>query len=187
MDARMAGGVALVTGAASGIGRAAAGAFARAGARVVSADRGGEVVDHLAREIGGAGGSALFVPCDVGRPADVGRLVRRTMESLGRLDFAFSNAGAEGGTAPAADRGEAGWDRVPAVNLEGAWLRTREEIPRMLARGGGAVVNCSSAAGPVGFTGVADHVFALAPPPALPDVVSDDRTRAGCARAPVRP
>ena len=157
MDARMAGGVALVTGAASGIGRAAAGAFARAGARVVVSDVAANAGEAVAAAIRESEGEAVFVPCDVSKPREVEALVARTVEAFGRLDFAFNNAGIEGETAQTAECTEANWDRVLAVNLKGVWLCMREEIPRMLARGGGAIVNCSSVAGVVGFAGIAAY------------------------------
>ncbi len=154
MSGSMAGRVALVTGAASGIGKAAAEAFAREGASVVLADVGCDPGDHAAREISEAGGNAIFLPCNVSRPEDVERVVRRTVESLGRLDYAFNNAGVEGETAETAECSEENWDRVLDVNLKGVWLCMREEIPRMLEKGGGAIVNCSSVAGLVGFRGI---------------------------------
>lgn len=157
MNGTMAGRVALVTGASSGIGRATALAFAGAGASVVVADVCERAGDHLAREIGEGGGNAMFVACDVSRSEDVERMARRTMDALGRLDFAFNNAGIEGETAEAAACTEENWDRVIAVNLKGAWLCMRQEIPRMLAHGGGAIVNCSSVAGLVGFPGIAAY------------------------------
>lgn len=154
MSGSMAGRVALVTGAASGIGKAAAWAFAREGASVVLTDVCCDGGDHVAREIAGEGGNAIFLPCDVSRPADVERVVRRTVEALGRLDFAFNNAGIEGETAATADCTEENWDRVIAVDLKGVWLCMREEIPRMLEQGGGSIVNCASVAGLAGFRGI---------------------------------
>ncbi|HEU4454064.1 MAG TPA: SDR family oxidoreductase [Longimicrobium sp.] len=157
MSGTMTGRVALVTGAAAGIGRAAAEAFAREGASVVVSDVDADAGEAVAAGIRAAGGAAVFVACDVSRPEQVEALVRRTVEAFGGLDFAFNNAGVEGQTAPTADCTEAGWDRVMDINLKGVWLCMREEIPRMLARGGGVIVNCSSVAGLVGFAGIAAY------------------------------
>src|SRR5947207_2241823 len=117
--------VALVTGAASGIGRSSALAFAENGARVVVAD----VLDEQGREtvdrIEAAGGEAIFVPADVSRPGDVKRLVRMAVETYGRLDCAHNNAGIEGNP-PAGTEfhtyPEDVWDRVLGINLKGIWL-----------------------------------------------------------------
>lgn len=139
--------VALVTGAAGGIGRAAALAFAEAGAAVMLADvdvSGGEETERIIREMGG---DATFLRTDVSRGADVEAMVAATVERFGRLDWAFNNAGIEGVITSVVDYPEDVFDRVIATNLKGVWLCMRHEIPAMLARGGGAIVNNASVAG----------------------------------------
>jgi NAD(P)-dependent dehydrogenase (short-subunit alcohol dehydrogenase family) len=154
MNNSMAGKVALVTGAAAGIGRATALAFAREGANVVVSDVCDADGEETARMIEEAGGKAIYVHADVARAAEVRSLVNRALESFGRLDFAFNNAGIEGQSAPTADCSEENWDRVLGTNLKGVWLCMKEEIPPMLRQGHGAIVNCSSVAGVVGFAGI---------------------------------
>ena len=147
----MQGKVALVTGGASGIGRATALTFAREGARVVVSDvaiEGGQETARLIRE---AGGEALFVSADVSQAAQVEALVAKTVETYGRLDAAHNNAGIEGSSVMTTDYTEADWNRVIAINLTGVWLCLKYEIPQMLNQGGGAIVNTSSAAGLLGF------------------------------------
>jgi len=150
--------VALVTGAASGIGRATALAFAKAGASVLVADKEIEGGEETAALIRGTGGFAEFFRCDVSDPAQVHEMVRSVVFHFGRLDFACNNAGIEGAPAPAADYEERAWDQVLGINLKGTWLCMREEIPEMLKRGGGAIVNISSIAGIVGFQSSAAYV-----------------------------
>ena len=147
----LAGRVALVTGAASGIGRAAARAFAREGARVVVSDVAAPGADETVRLITAKGGEACFVRADVAHEADVTALIDETVRRFGRLDCAFNNAGVPGEQARTADYGADTWARVLAVNLTGVWLCMRAEIPRMLAQGGGAIVNTASVAGLQGF------------------------------------
>jgi NAD(P)-dependent dehydrogenase (short-subunit alcohol dehydrogenase family) len=146
--------VALVTGASSGIGRATAVAFAREGARVVASDVQIDRGEETVRLILDAGGEAAFVHANVADAAEVEAMVRRAVEVFGRLDYAFNNAGIEGLTAPTAECTEENWDRVIDINLKGVWLCMRFEIPEMLRQGGGAIVNCSSVAGLVGFPGI---------------------------------
>jgi NAD(P)-dependent dehydrogenase (short-subunit alcohol dehydrogenase family) len=149
-DQSYAGKAVLVTGGAGGIGRAAALAFARAGARVavsdVNAAGGEETVGLITR----AGGEAIFVKADVSREAEVEALVAKTVAAFGRLDCAFNNAGIEEESKPLADCDEALFDRIMAVNVKGAWLCMKHEIRQMLKQGGGAIVNTASVAGLVG-------------------------------------
>lgn len=145
--------VALVTGAASGIGAAAARIFAAHGERVVVSDMNETGGQATAARITDAGGEAIFVRADVSVAADVQALVSTTVENFGRLDHAFNNAGIEGEQAPLAEIAEDDWDRLIGINLRGVWLCMRAEIPVMLERGGGAIVNNASVAGLVGFAG----------------------------------
>ncbi|HRK02187.1 MAG TPA: SDR family oxidoreductase [Oligoflexia bacterium] len=146
--------VALVTGAASGIGRATAIAFAKSGANVVVADvleKGGT---ETASMIDALGRKALFVRCDVSDTQNVKDLVRRTVEKFGRLDFAFNNAGIEDTPASTTECTEDNWHKTIDINLKGVWLCMKYEIPELLKQGGGAIVNCSSIAGLIGFSGI---------------------------------
>lgn len=148
---RFEGKVAIVTGAASGIGRATALAFARDGAKVTVADvdlEGGEETARLIKELDG---EALFVPTDVSRSGDVKALVDQTVETFGGLDVAVNNAGVEGLLANTADYEEDAFDKVISINLKGVWLGMKYEIPKLLERGGGAIVNTASILGTVAF------------------------------------
>jgi NAD(P)-dependent dehydrogenase (short-subunit alcohol dehydrogenase family) len=152
-------GVAIVTGASFGIGRATALAFARSGVKVVLADVAAEAGERAAIEIDKETGTATsFVSCDVSKPSDVERMVRHAVERFGRIDYAFNNAGTEGAQAPTAECSEENWDRTVAVDLKGTWLCMKYEIPQMLKQGGGAIVNCSSIAGLVGFPNIPAYV-----------------------------
>lgn len=147
--------VALVTGAASGIGRESALAFARAGAKVVVSDITVEAGEETARMIRDMGGEAVFVKADVSKQHDVEALVEKTVETYGRLDFAHNNAGIEGAPAPCGQCTEENWDRTIAINLTGVFYCCKAEISQFLAQGGGgAIVNTASVAGLVGFAGI---------------------------------
>ena len=143
--------VALVTGGGSGIGRAAALAFAREGAKVVIADRNAQRGEEIVSTIRDAGGIASFRRTDVSVADQIEALVDYTMKTYGRLDLAFNNAGIEGDVKPLIDQTEANFDTVMDINVKGVWLSMKYEIPRMLEQGGGAIVNSSSVAGVVGF------------------------------------
>jgi len=149
----------LVTGAATGIGRATGMAFAEQGATVVIGD-----VDPRAREtvqlIEATGGTALFVETDVSNAASVERLVATAVERYGRIDAAFNNAGVLPSTRPLAELAEAEFDRVLAVDLKGVFLCMKYEILAMLASGGGAIVNTASVAGVVAAPGMSPYVAA---------------------------
>lgn len=145
--------VALVTGAASGIGRATALAFARLGAKTVVADVLVEGGEETVRLIKAAGGEALFVRTDVAQATEVETLLQKIVEHYGRLDYAHNNAGIEGEGALTADCTEENWDRIISINLKGVWLCMKYEIPQMLKCGGGAIVNTASVAGIIGIPG----------------------------------
>ena len=142
--------VALVTGAGSGIGRAAAQIFAREGAKVAAADVNRASAEETVGMIREAGGEAFGLQADVSKAAEVEAMVDAVVGTYSRLDCAFNNAGIEGVLASTADYTEADWAPVIAVNLTGVWLCMKYEIPRLLETGGGAIVNTSSAAGLLG-------------------------------------
>jgi len=151
--------VALVTGGASGIGRATALTFAREGAKLVIADmneEGGQQTVHLITE---KGGEAIFVKTDVSKAVEVQALISKAVETYGRLDCAHNNAGIAGGVrALSADYPEERWHQVIAVNLTGVWLCMKYELAQMRSQGSGAIVNTASAAGLVGGRGMSAYV-----------------------------
>lgn len=148
--------VVIVTGASFGIGRATAIAFAKRGAKVVIADY---IEDYSTlKEIQGGDGSAIFVKCDVAKNTDVLQLVKQTIDTFGRLDFAVNNAGIEGMTASTHECTEENWDKTINVNLKGVWLCMKHEIAHMLKQGKGAIVNTASVAGLIGFPGLPAYV-----------------------------
>lgn len=143
--------VALVTGAGSGIGRAIALAYARAGASVVVSDVAAESGEQTAALVRQIGAEALFVAADVARAADCEALVQQTLARFGRLDIACNNAGIGGELAPTADYPLAAWEQVIGVNLSGVFYGMKYQIPALLAAGGGAIVNVASILGAVAF------------------------------------
>jgi NAD(P)-dependent dehydrogenase (short-subunit alcohol dehydrogenase family) len=150
MAGKMEGKVALVTGGGSGIGRAAALAFVRKGAKVVVVDvfeKGGNETIHIIKE---AGSDAIFLKCDVSKAVEVETMVNKAVETYGRLDYAFNNAGIAGPFTPLADYPEESWNQVININLTGVWLCMKYEIRQMLKQGNGTIVNTSSVAGLVG-------------------------------------
>jgi NAD(P)-dependent dehydrogenase (short-subunit alcohol dehydrogenase family) len=153
-DKAFAGKVAFVTGAASGIGRATALAFARAGASVAVADVSEQANEETARMLEKEGARALAVRCDVTRADEVKSALDESIDAFGRLDFAFNNAGIEPKKlAPTADYDEEEWNRIIDIDLRGVFLCMKYEIPLMLKQGGGAIVNTSSGAGIIGIKG----------------------------------
>ena len=138
----------------SGLGRATALAFARAGARVVVADMDAEGGAETVHRVAAAGGEALFVRTDVAQAAEVEALVHKTVAAYGRLNCAFNNAGVSspqaGGGGPIHEHPEETWDRVISINLKGVWLCLKYEIGQMRRQGGGAIVNTASIYGLVG-------------------------------------
>ena len=151
--------VALVTGGGSGIGRATALAFAREGAQVVIGNRNVERGEETVSMIREAGGTASFQRTDVVVAAEVEALVEHAVKTCGRLDIAFNNAGIEGEVKPTLiDHTEANFDLVMDINVKGVWFSMKYEIPAMLDRGGGAIVNCASVAGSIGFPNIGIYV-----------------------------
>lgn len=145
---------ALVTGGGSGIGRAAALAFAEVGANVVVADVDEAEGEKTLALMQGMAGAGTFVSADVSKRSEVEALVRTAVETYGSLDCAFNNAGIQGDLSPTADCSEENWDRITGINLKGVWLCMKYEIAQMLKQGGGAIVNNSSNFGLVGSNGM---------------------------------
>jgi NAD(P)-dependent dehydrogenase (short-subunit alcohol dehydrogenase family) len=142
--------VALITGASSGIGRATAMIFAREGARLMLADVAEADGQETLRMVKDAGADAIFLRTDVSKSQDVEAAVAKAVETFGRLDCAFNNAGIGGASRLTHEYSEEDWNRVIAINLTGVWLCMRAEITQMLKQGGGAIVNTSSIMGLTG-------------------------------------
>ena len=160
-DPDLNGKVAVITGASRGIGAATAARLAAAGASVALAARDESALGEVAERITAAGGTALAVPTDVADPAAVEALVERAVSELGGLDIAFNNAAAAGSRpTPLAELEPEAFAAAIAVSLTGVFLSMRSEIPAMLNRGGGAIVNMSSTAGFEGVSGLSPYVAA---------------------------
>lgn len=154
----MDGKVVIITGGASGIGQAAAFAFATQGARVLIGDVNERAAEDTVAAIREKRGDASFVRTDVSRSADVQRLIATAVERYGGLDYAFNNAGFAGPVAGVVEMEEEDWHRVMATNLTGLWLCMKYEIPEMLKRGRGAIVNNGSVFGLIGSPGAVANV-----------------------------
>jgi len=143
--------VALVTGAASGIGRASSLILAREGAKMVVSDIDASGAEETLSLIKERGGDGVFVHADVSKSNDVQELISRAVSTYGRLDCAYNNAGIEGYMSGRLhEYPEEAWDRLVDINIKGVWLCLKYEIPQMLEQGGGAIVNTASVAGLVG-------------------------------------
>jgi NAD(P)-dependent dehydrogenase (short-subunit alcohol dehydrogenase family) len=150
--------VAVVTGAANGIGRATALAFAGRGAKVLVVDKDAAAAERAVGAIRQQGGEARAQAADVTRSADVQAYVKAALEGFGKIDCFFNNAGIEGKMAPIVDYDEAIFDQVIAVNVKGVFLGLRHVLPVLLQQGSGAIVNTASVAGLVGTPGLSAYV-----------------------------
>jgi NAD(P)-dependent dehydrogenase (short-subunit alcohol dehydrogenase family) len=152
--------VALITGAGSGIGQATSRIFAREGAKLVLADVVEEGGNRTLKMVQDLGAEAIFV-CDVSKWSDVEGAVNNAVQTYGRIDCAFNNAGIEGKGGNTHECTQENWDRVMAIDLTGVWLCMKAEIAQMLKQGGnGAIVNTSSGAGLAGVRGMPAYVAA---------------------------
>jgi NAD(P)-dependent dehydrogenase (short-subunit alcohol dehydrogenase family) len=150
--------VALVTGAASGMGLATAKAFTEAGAAVVLADFREDAVKAEAQKLVAAGHKAIAIRCDVSDDAQVAAMVDRTVAEFGRLDAAFNNAGVMARIAPTADSTREDWDRVIGINLRGVWSCMKHELRQMERQGSGAIVNNASVGALTGNPGIGSYI-----------------------------
>jgi NAD(P)-dependent dehydrogenase (short-subunit alcohol dehydrogenase family) len=158
MNLSFEGKVALVTGAASGMGLASAKAFAEAGAAVTLADVHEDAVQAAARELAAAGHKAIAVRCDVSDDAQVAAMVDRTVAEFGRLDAAFNNAGVMARIALTADSTREDWDRVIGINLRGVWSCMKHELRQMERQGSGTIVNNASVGALTGNPGIGAYI-----------------------------
>lgn len=149
--------VAFITGAASGIGRAAAIAFAAEGARLAILDRSADALRTVEASVKEAGGEVLAIACDVSSPDQVEGAIKQIVDRFGRLDIAFNNAGVENKAAPVHEIDLAEWDRIIGINLRGTFLCMKHELAQMVKQGRGVVVNTSSGAGIRGVAGGAAY------------------------------
>lgn len=148
--------VAIITGGSFGIGRATAIAFSKKGARVVIVDW---VEDQeTLNQIKSTGAEAIFIKCDVSKAEDVRMMVKKTIDTFGRLDYAFNNAGIEGIRGTTVDCTEENWDKTIAINLKGVWLCMKYQLPELLKQGSGSIVNCASIAGMIGYQDLPAYV-----------------------------
>jgi NAD(P)-dependent dehydrogenase (short-subunit alcohol dehydrogenase family) len=150
--------VALVTGAASGMGLATAQAFAEAGAIVALADSREDVVKAEAEKLVAAGHKAIAILCDVSDDAQVEQMVERIVSEFGRLDAAFNNAGVMARIAPTVESTRDDWDRVIGINLRGVWSSMKYELRQMQRQGSGAIVNNASVGALTGNPGIASYI-----------------------------
>jgi NAD(P)-dependent dehydrogenase (short-subunit alcohol dehydrogenase family) len=150
--------VVLVTGGGSGIGRATALRVAQEGAKVMIADYVPDGAERTVKAIKDAGGTASCVAADVSIAQQVEMMVNKTVETYGRIDGAYNNAGIEGRMADTVEASEENFDRTIAINLKGVWLCMKYEIPQMLKQGGGSIVNTASVAGLVAFVNMSAYV-----------------------------
>lgn len=150
--------VVLITGTSTGIGRETALKFALAGAKVMTADVNEDLGEQTSRMINDAGGHSSFYKCDVSQPEQVKSLVNKTIDMCGKLDIACNNAGVEGKQAITSECSVENWDKIIDINLKGAWLCMKYQIPELLKNKGGAIVNVSSIAGLIGFPGLPAYV-----------------------------
>ncbi|MFM7140423.1 MAG: SDR family NAD(P)-dependent oxidoreductase [Alphaproteobacteria bacterium] len=158
MAGRFDGKVAVITGAAGGIGHATVARFASEGARIVVIDLDPAALDEVAHHASSLGAEVAAIPADVSDAAETARWTAESVRRFGGIDFLFNNAGIEGVVAPFEEYPDEAFDRVMAVNVRGAWLAIKHVLPVLRARGGGSIVNTSSVAGLTGNPFVCAYV-----------------------------